>query len=58
MKARPRDRDAQEKFTKCRAIVRRLAFERAIAVDEGPQTTVADSIDIGAMSESRLESLC
>ena len=52
MKARPRDKDAREKFTKCRAIVRRLAFERAIAVDEGPQTTVADSIDIESMGES------
>ncbi|XP_037072171.1 serine/threonine-protein phosphatase 5-like [Pollicipes pollicipes] len=49
MKARPRDKDAREKFTKCRMIVRRLAFERAIAVDE-VQTTVADSIDLDSMT--------
>jgi len=50
MKAKPRDQDAREKFTKCRAIVRRLAFERAIAVDDAVQANVADSIDLESMT--------
>ena len=52
VKARPRDKDAREKYSKCKAIVTRLRFERAIAVDDGPKTTVADSINIEDMSES------
>lgn len=51
VKARPRDRDAKEKFTQCRNMVRRLAFERAIAVDDSTGGSVADSIDIDSMSK-------
>lgn len=46
---RPNDRDAKTKLTECQKIVKRLAFERAIAVDE-VKKSVADSIDLESMS--------
>ena len=45
VKYRPNDRDAKNKFNECQKIVKRLAFERAIAVDE-VKKSIADSIDI------------
>ncbi|XP_043199870.1 serine/threonine-protein phosphatase 5-like isoform X3 [Amphibalanus amphitrite] len=50
VKARPRDKDAREKYNKCRTIVNRLRFERAIAVDDEPQKTVAELINIESMT--------
>ncbi|CAN7944019.1 unnamed protein product, partial [Ixodes pacificus] len=47
-KARPNDRDACAKYNECNKIVRRIAFEKAIAVDD-LKKSVADSIDIEAM---------
>ena len=47
-KARPSDKDALAKFNECNKIVKRLAFERAIAV-EHTSSSVADQIDIESM---------
>ncbi|EEC18365.1 serine-threonine phosphatase 2A, catalytic subunit, putative, partial [Ixodes scapularis] len=47
-KARPNDKDACAKYNECNKIVRRIAFEKAIAVDD-LKKSVADSIDIEAM---------
>lgn len=47
-KARPNDRDASAKYSECLKVVRRMAFERAIAVDDSKKS-IADSIDIEAM---------
>ncbi len=44
-KAKPRDPDAKKKFDECQKIVRRIAFEKAIAVDHD-QKSVVESIDI------------
>ena len=48
MKARPGDKDAQAKYTECSKIVRRLAFEKAIAVDDGKKS-IADQINLESM---------
>ncbi|XP_066995119.1 serine/threonine-protein phosphatase 5 [Anabrus simplex] len=42
-KARPNDKDAKIKFTECSKIVRQMAFERAIAVDD-TKKSVAEAI--------------
>ena len=47
--ARPRDKDAVTKFTECSKIVRRMAFERAIAVEDAKRTS--ETIDLEAMGE-------
>lgn len=47
-KARPSDTDAKNKFLECQKIVKRLAFEKAIAVDS--EKCVADAINLDAMS--------
>ncbi|KAL0270388.1 UNVERIFIED_CONTAM: hypothetical protein PYX00_007815 [Menopon gallinae] len=44
-KAKPNDKDAQVKFMECNKIVKKMAFERAIAVD-GTKESIADSIDL------------
>ena len=46
-KFRPKDRDANLKYTECKKIVQRQAFEKAIAVDD--KKSVADSVDIDSM---------
>lgn len=46
VKARPRDKDAREKYQQCQKIVKQQAFERAIAVEAGPQKIVSETIDI------------
>ncbi|XP_059484840.1 serine/threonine-protein phosphatase 5 [Neocloeon triangulifer] len=46
-KARPNDSDAKKKFLECTKIVRKLAFEKAIAVDT---KNVADTIDLEGMA--------
>lgn len=45
-KARPNDSDAKTKFVECTKIVRKIAFEKAIAVDT---KNVADTIDLEGM---------
>ena len=47
---RPNDKDAKSKYTECNKIVKRLAFERAIAVED-TQKSVADSINLDSMSK-------
>ena len=49
-KARPSDKDAQAKYNECNKIVKRLAFEKAIAVED-TKKSVADSINLDKMSE-------
>lgn len=44
-KAKPSDKDAQKKFEECQKIVKRIAFEKAIACDDNHKSA-ADSIDI------------
>lgn len=46
-KFRPKDKDANLKFTECKKIVQRQAFEKAIAVDDSK--SVADSLDLDSM---------
>ncbi|XP_046401818.1 serine/threonine-protein phosphatase 5 [Ischnura elegans] len=48
-KARPNDKDAKLKFSECAKIVKKIAFERAIAVDDSKKC-VADSIDLDKMA--------
>lgn len=50
MKARPNDKDAKAKFTECNKIVKKLAFEKAIAVEENKKS-IADSINLEVMSK-------
>lgn len=50
MKARPKDADAKMKFQECNKIVKKLAFERAIAVDD-TKKSIADSIDFENMGK-------
>ncbi|KAK3604593.1 hypothetical protein CHS0354_027447 [Potamilus streckersoni] len=47
-KVHPSDKDAKAKYTECNKIVKRIAFEKAIAVDD--QKSVLDSIDIETMA--------
>ncbi|KAJ8674519.1 hypothetical protein QAD02_005781 [Eretmocerus hayati] len=49
MKARPNDKDAKSKFLECSKIVKKLAFEKAISVEENKKS-VADSINLEAMA--------
>ncbi|CAG2114070.1 unnamed protein product [Medioppia subpectinata] len=51
VKYRPNDTDAKNKYNECLKIVKRLAFERAIAVDE-VKKSVSESIDLESMSIS------
>jgi len=46
---RPKDRDATLKYTECKKIVQRQAFEKAIAVDD--KKSVADAVDLNSMGE-------
>lgn len=50
MKARPKDADARLKFQECSKIVKKLAFEKAIAVDD-TKKSIADSIDFESMGK-------
>jgi len=52
-KAKPRDKDAKQKFEECSKITRRLAFEKAIAVeDNGKKTFLASDVDDIAVDAS------
>lgn len=48
-KVKPNDKDAKLKFTECSKIVRKLAFEKAIAVDD-TKKNIADTINLDAMT--------
>jgi len=48
VQARPNDKDAKIKCSECNKIVRKLAFERAIAVDDSKKS-IADSINIDSI---------
>lgn len=48
--ARPNDKDAKTKFLECSKIVKRKAFENAIAVEE-TKKSVADSLNLETMSK-------
>ncbi|CAG9860015.1 unnamed protein product [Phyllotreta striolata] len=48
-KVRPSDKDAKTKYTECNKIVKKLAFERAIAVEDNMKN-IADTINIDAMT--------
>ena len=49
VKFRPSDKDAKTKCTECKKIVQRLAFERAIAVEE--KKKIAERIDLNSIGE-------
>jgi hypothetical protein len=49
--ARPSDKDAKAKYSECNKIVRKIAFEKAIAVDENKKS-VAESIDFDSIGKS------
>jgi len=49
VRVRPNDKDAKAKLSECQKIVKRIAFEKAIAVDE-VKKSIADSIDLENMS--------
>lgn len=48
VKALPTDRDANRKYTECNKMVKRLAFEKAISVEDSK--SVSEQIDIESMS--------
>ncbi|KAK0182074.1 hypothetical protein PV327_000245 [Microctonus hyperodae] len=48
-KARPNDNDAKIKYTECNKIVKKLAFEKAISVEENKKN-IADTINLDAMA--------
>ncbi|KAK9873705.1 hypothetical protein WA026_002062 [Henosepilachna vigintioctopunctata] len=48
-KIRPNDKDAKLKFNECSKIVRKLAFEKAISVEDRAKN-IAESIDLEAMT--------
>ena len=43
-RARPNDKDAQTKFKECDKIVRRMRFERAIAVEEKQEKPMVETV--------------
>lgn len=49
-KARPSDRDARLKYQECNRIVKKIAFEKAISVDDRKKN-IADTINLDAMSK-------
>ena len=49
-KARPSDKDAKAKYTECNKIVKKIAFEKAISVEESKKN-IADSINLEAMGK-------
>ena len=47
-KARSNDKDARAKYNECNKIVKRLAFEKAIAVEDNTKS-VSESINLDTM---------
>jgi serine/threonine-protein phosphatase 5 len=55
VKVCPKDRDAKLKFNECQKICNRIAFERAIAVDDSKfKKSAFDEIDINQQRESKV----
>ena len=54
VKVCPDDRDAQNKYKECDKINRRIAFEKAIAVDDSKKSAL-DQIDIEHLRRSNIE---
>lgn len=50
VKARPSDKDAKSKLSEVTKIVRKMAFEKAIAVDDNIKC-MAEQIDIDSIGE-------
>lgn len=48
-KVRPTDKDAKSKYTECNKMVKKLAFEKAISVDD-TKKNIASTINLDAMS--------
>ncbi|XP_049812956.1 serine/threonine-protein phosphatase 5 [Schistocerca nitens] len=48
-KARPNDEDAKAKYAQCNKMVKKIAFEKAIAVDHGKKS-IADTIELENMT--------
>ncbi|XP_043272772.1 serine/threonine-protein phosphatase 5 [Venturia canescens] len=48
-KARPNDRDAKMKYQECNKIVKKLAFEKAICIEDNKKN-IADTINLDAMT--------
>jgi serine/threonine-protein phosphatase 5 len=46
VKFKPKDEDARAKYNECNKLVKRIAFEKAIAVDDGSKKSVAESINL------------
>jgi serine/threonine-protein phosphatase 5 len=55
VRVHPKDKDAQQKLTECQKIVKRIAFEKAIAVDDKKQSAF-DAIDIEVLHKTKIES--
>ncbi|RWS29301.1 serine/threonine-protein phosphatase 5-like protein [Leptotrombidium deliense] len=49
IKARPKDKDAKLKCDECSKIVKRIAFEKAISVDDCKKS-ISESIDLGSIA--------
>ncbi|XP_028409082.1 serine/threonine-protein phosphatase 5-like [Dendronephthya gigantea] len=49
VKFRPKDKDARLKYTECKKIVQKKAFEKAIAVDH-EKKPMAESLDVNSMN--------
>lgn len=54
VKTRPNDKDAMEKFKECEKICKKIAFEKAIAVEE-TNKSAWDAIDIESLRKSNVE---
>ena len=50
-KVKPNDKDAKAKYSECNKIVKRIAFEKAISVEENKKSVV-DSINVDTISKS------
>ncbi|KAJ8942324.1 hypothetical protein NQ318_005316 [Aromia moschata] len=48
-KVRPNDKDAKMKYSECNKIVKKIAFEKAISVEDNKKN-IADSINLDAMT--------
>lgn len=51
-KAKPKDKDAKSKFDECQKITRRMAFEKAIAVEDNKKTVKETDVDEIVVEES------
>lgn len=49
VKARPNDKDAKDRYTECCKMVKMLAFQKAISVED--KKNIADMINLEAMGE-------